>query len=324
MGKHENKFTDLILARDTKSIDRLIKAGKLNVNAYVVNHQSALAVSAAYGYIDVMKCLIENGADVNLQNEGDLGYTPIEEAARAGQVEAIKLLLENNAQIDKGNTIDTNALIGACISAEKEALELLLAHKADINHVDNSGQTALHYLCRFATQWGSWTLTETIDGVTKELENPRFKQHTAIFNILLNNGADVNKFTNYGLTPLHWAADSDTHSFIAPLIRKGAKVNVQNSRGYSPLHAAAEKGNLLSCKELIENGADIDIVDNDGFTPILGATCSQNIELVKFLLERGANKKIKAKVNYDSVQIGDDALNVAKRIKNRKLIELLK
>ena len=181
-----DKIVNFIFARDTQGISDAIKSGEFDVNSFVSIDRSALALAAACNYTDVMECLIENGANVNLNNGGDLGYTPIEEAARENKVEAIELLLSKGADINKGNSINSNALIGACIGAQKEALLLLLEKGADINHIDQNGQTALHYLCRHAKQWGSGTITQTVNGVTTELENPRFKEHTEIFNILLD------------------------------------------------------------------------------------------------------------------------------------------
>ena len=319
-----NKIVDLIYAGDIKEIQQLIESKEFDVNSYLSFDRSALSIASSCNYLDVMQFLINNGADVNLNNGGDLGYTPLEEAARDGEIEALELLLKNNAEIDKGNTINTNALIGACISAKNEALEFLIKNGANVNHADHNGQTALHYICLHAKQWGSGTITETINNVTRELENPLFNQYTIILKTLLKNGSNVNLETKYGYTPLHLAAETNTPSFIKLLIEKGANVNAQNSKGFSPLHAAAEKGNFESSMVLIDNGADVNIVDPDGFTPILGATSSENIELVRLLIEKGARKDIKAKTTYGIVNSGDDALSLAIRIGNKELLEVFK
>ena len=318
------RFVDLIFARDTKEIEKGVNDETLDVNGYVSLDRSALSLAAACGFTDVMECLIKLGADINLNDGGDLGYTPIEHAAREDKIEALKLLIEKGAEIDKGNTISSNALIGACIGANSEILETLIENGANINHVDNNGQSAIHYICRYAKQWGSGTITETVNGVTTELENPRFKEHTTIFNTLLANVADMNLMTNYGYVPLHLAAETDTESFIEPLIKKGADVHFKNSKGFTPLHAACDRGYIESAQRLIDYGADVNAVDNDGFTPILGAALSQNADLVKLLLEKGAQKDIKAKINYGKVAEGDDSIAVAKKLNNKSIVELLK
>lgn len=316
------EIVNSIFARDTDKIGKALQNGRFQVNDFVSLDRSALALAAACNYTDVMQCLLDHGADVNLNNGGDLGYTPLESAAREGKLEALKLLLANGAEIDKGNTIESNALIGACIGAHKEVLLELIAQGANLNHADNQGQTALHYLCRYAKQWGSSVITQTIDGVSTTLPNPRFQEHTAIFNILLEHGADTNLLTGYGYTALHLAAESNTFPFIKPLIEKGALVNAQNSKGFSPLHAASDQGNLEACIALIENGADVNIVDLDGFTPILGACSTQNLELVKYLLDLGATTTTLAKIDYGNVKKGDNALSLAVRLENEALLSL--
>ena len=316
------EIVDYIFRQDTQKLSEAIESGKFKVNDYVSLDRSALALAAACGYLEVMQCLLDHGADINLNNGGDLGYTPIEAAARDGKVAAIELLVANGADINKGNTIGSNALIGACIGAHQEALLCLLSKGADINHADQQGQSALHYLCRYAKQWGSAEITQTIDGVTTTIANPRFQEHTEILKILLEHQAAVNLLTAYGYTPLHLAAESNAASFIPLLVSYGAIVNAQNSKGFAPLHAASDAGHLEACQALLAQGADVNIVDADGFTPILGATAAQNLELVKFLLASGANTTTAAKISYGQVKAGDNALSLAVRLENEALLSL--
>jgi ankyrin repeat protein len=210
----------------------------------------------------------------------------------------------------------------ACISANKDILVYLIAQGANINHADHHGQTALHYLCRYAKQWAENVVTQTMGDVPTALPNTRFQEHTAIFKTLLAQRSEVNLLTGYGYTPLHLAAETNTLSFIKPLLEMGAVVNAQNSKGFSPLHAASDKGHLEVCRALIESGADVNIIDKDGFTPILGATSAQNLDLVKYLLDQGASTTSLAKVSYGNVQSGDNALSLAVRLQNENLLAL--
>ena len=323
MDIHE-KITSLIFGKNTNEIVSLIRSGAFDVNEAISLGRTALALAASCNDIEVMQCLLENGADVNRNNDGDLGYTPIEEAAREGNIEAITLLLEHHAEIDKGNTIASNALIGACIGAHNDTLKFLLAKGANIDHTDNNGQTALHYICRYAKQWGGLSITTMMNGASVQNENSRFSEHTIIFNTLLAHGADVNLKTAYGYTPLHLAAESGAAAFIQPLIDKEALINFQNAKGYAPLHAGADRGNFECCKILIEAGANIDVIDHDGFTPILGAVMAQNLDLVKLLVKKGAEKNTQAKINYGKVSEGDTVFSLAEKIGNSELLALIK
>jgi len=314
---------DLILNRKTEELKERILCGKHDINGFIDSKRTALSWAAACNRTEIIQMLIELGADVNQNNAGDLGYTPLEEACREGKTEAIKLLIDAKADIDKGNTINSNPLIGACIGAHTEIVKLLLANGADINHADNSGESALHYLCRSAKSWGSATITQTINGVTQELENPRFKQHTAVFELLLEHNIIVNIENIYGYTPLHLVAETDTHEWIPSLVAKGADINYGNMKAYTPLHCACDNGNVQTAKILIEHGADIDAVDVHGITPLLAATNVQNVELVRYLVARGAEKDIPANISYGNIGIGEDCIAVARKTGNEELIDAL-
>lgn len=315
---------DLIFARDHDALKKAFANGA-SPDAQDKYGRSLLSLASACAYLDVMETLVACGADVNKPNGDDLGYTPLIEAAREGRdnVKPIEWLLKNGANIEGGDTRNGTAVLHACISAHPNILKCLLKNGAMVDAVDSDGQTALHYLCRYAKGWGSGVITETVDGVTRELENPRFKEHTEIFEILLEAGADVNKLANYGYVPLHLAAETDTASFIAPLVAKGANVNFANSKLFTPMHGACDRGCLDAVKELIKAGAHVNVVDGDGFTPLLGAVMSGNAALVKLLLEHGATKEAKAKISYGQVAEGDTPIDVAKKMGNASVVELL-
>ena len=57
--------------------------------------------AANKGYLEIVKLLIENGADINKSNND--GWTPLYSAADKGHLEVVKLLIENGADINKSN-----------------------------------------------------------------------------------------------------------------------------------------------------------------------------------------------------------------------------
>ena len=97
-----------------------------------------------------------------------------------------------------------------------EFICFLLNKKVEINAVNKTGKTCLHYVA-----------ANERDG------------YGEMAGILLNRGADPNIPDLEGRTPLHCAASEIAGN---DLIRNGAHVNVQDRSGKTPLHVAASKG----------------------------------------------------------------------------------
>lgn len=74
--------------------------------------------------IEIMKLLIENGADVNLKNK--MNMTALTIAVISNKIEAVKLLLDNGAETDIPSTInDKTPIMFAKENRNKEIIELL-------------------------------------------------------------------------------------------------------------------------------------------------------------------------------------------------------
>ena len=74
---------------------------KLHLNSYLSLHDTPLTLATRMGYLDIMKCLIDHGANVNQGNYD--GKTPIFFATTSGNLESVKLLIESGCDVSKGN-----------------------------------------------------------------------------------------------------------------------------------------------------------------------------------------------------------------------------
>lgn len=113
-----------------------------------INHNisgsTPLGNATYYGRTEMVKLLIERGADVNLADE--FGQTPLSCACSGGELEIVKILLDNNAEI---NTVRPDHRLTplhlACSGGHAEIVKLLLENEADIHAQDDYGRTALHW-----------------------------------------------------------------------------------------------------------------------------------------------------------------------------------
>ena len=95
--------------------------------------------------------MLDNGTDLHARD--DTGTTVLMYASRGGDAEVVRLLLENGADLDinKQNNTGRTALIFAAdygFSGGEGGIEvarLLLENGADVNAQDNNGMTALSF-----------------------------------------------------------------------------------------------------------------------------------------------------------------------------------
>jgi len=113
------------------------------------------------------------------------------------------------------------------------------------------------------------------------------KGHKEIAEMLIENGADINAKTKYGLTPMHGATTKEVAEL---LIAKGAGVNAKTGIGRTPMHTAAMTGHKEIVELLIAKGADVNSKDKSGYTPLHGAATDVTVEL---LIAEGADVNAK-------------------------------
>lgn len=101
-----------------------------------------LMLASTKGYLDIVKILLENRADVSLMNSH--GETALVQAVSNGHIEIVKILL------DKGSDPNTSSemrrcsvLITAVKTGNKQIVELLVNKGANINTQDINGTSPL-------------------------------------------------------------------------------------------------------------------------------------------------------------------------------------
>ncbi len=101
--------------------------------------------------------------------------------------------------------------------------------------------------------------------------------------------AQVDRKTEYGITPLLIACEHGNDAIAELLLDAGASVDVNRRGKISPLHLAARQGNQKLIKLLINNGAEPDTKEAKHQTPLMWAAAAGNNEATTVLLEKGAD-----------------------------------
>lgn len=234
--------------------------------------QTMLMTAVAESHPGVARLLLARGADVQAKSKA--GFTPLTFAARAGDLESVKLLLDAGSSPNEKLREGTTTLVVAIVNAHYEVARYLLDHGADPN-ADSGGRTALHALA-LAMNW------DGLGSPDPELTGTGRLDARDLLAALLKAGANPNtRMTKndrrsfkveengtIGVTPFWLAARGGDHRTMRTLAAAGADVHLGTQRGTTPLLVAAGVGFI------------------DGQTP---GSESDALESVKLMLELGAN-----------------------------------
>ncbi|XP_041079108.1 ankyrin repeat and KH domain-containing protein 1-like isoform X7 [Polyodon spathula] len=269
---------------------------------------TALTYACAGGFVDVVKVLLKEGANIEDHNEN--GHTPLMEAASAGHVEVARVLLEYGAGINThSNEFKESALTLACYKGHLDMVRFLLEAGADQEHKTDEMHTALMEACmdghvevaRLLLDSGA-QVNMPADSFESPLTLAACGGHVELAALLIERGANLEEVNDEGYTPLMEAAREGHEEMVALLLAQGANINAQTEETQETALTLACCGGFLEVADfLIKAGADIELGCS---TPLMEAAQEGHLELVKYLLAAGANV-------HATTATGDTALTYA-------------
>ena len=124
---------------------KVLLKSKVNLNATDSREMTPLLLSSADNNLEIVKTLVESGADVNRKHK-ETGKTALMYSAANGHLDILRYLLSRpgilvNAKDKEGKT----ALIHSVFYARKDAIGILLENKANPNARTNVEESALSF-----------------------------------------------------------------------------------------------------------------------------------------------------------------------------------
>ncbi|XP_009707779.1 PREDICTED: protein phosphatase 1 regulatory subunit 12B-like, partial [Cariama cristata] len=183
--------------------------------------------------LDMVKFLVENGANVNQQDNE--GWTPLHAVASCGYLNIAEYLIGHGANVA---AVNSEGEVPSDIAEEAAMKDLLLEQvKKQGVDLDLARKEEEQQMLQDARQWLN-------SGRIEDIKQPRT-----------------------GATALHVAAAKGYSEVMRLLIQAGFNLNVQDNDGWTPLHAAAHWGVKEACSILAEALCDMDIRNKLGQTP---------------------------------------------------------
>jgi ankyrin repeat protein len=241
-------------------VDHLLVTRPQDLDARGGCYSTSLHAAVAKGNVDIVRLLLEHGADVAALN--DEGRNPLLEASHRGNLDVIGLLLNHRADINSQTPKGRTPLMAVSGEGELEAARVFLQHGAVVDSCDNDGWTSL----MFASQNG----------------------HVEVVHLLHQNGANVDSCSNHGRTSLMLASRNGHLEITLLLLQNSTTVDSRYEDGCTSLRFASEHGHLEVVHLLLQNGATVDSRDNDGQTSLMTASENGHLEVVRLLLQNVA------------------------------------
>jgi ankyrin repeat protein len=173
---------------DGVRVTQLLLDRGADVNARRNDHWTPLHCASYFGIVEILRVLLDHGADPEANAEGYIGEKPLHKVSygkyrsQEDGLFVVQLLLEGGADVNTRRHDGSTPLHVASHFGKVEIVQILIDHGAEVNAMDGIGKTPLHNISQ-----GKYESQE--DGV-----------HVA--QVLLDHGADSNAKTRSGETPL--------------------------------------------------------------------------------------------------------------------------
>ena len=305
------------------------------------DNDTALMKAAGQGHIEVVRFLVEQGADLNIRNTQRQDALMF--AAAGGHSAMVIFLLDRgaNARYDIGfyslSAGPRTALMWAAYNGHLDVVNLLLEYAKVINYVPyrpaalgwaayRGHLDVVNPLLEYGVQLNPGRLLGKKRGSgTTALMLAAYGGHLEVVRFLLENGADIHVYTakwlsvQTGLGTIYFQeiggnalmlAIDQGHAEVVRLLLEHwmweYSADGRDDYGQTALMYAAAAGDLEMARLLLENGAPVNAQTDVGTTALMFAAAFGHAEMVRFLVENGADIHIQNGYNYTALSLAEE------------------
>jgi ankyrin repeat protein len=241
--------------------------------------------AAIGGHIDIVKLLLERGADPNLPEEGIAPRgQALHSAVVYGHLEIVKLLLEHGAYPNVNIESSADTLSAAIAQNNQPMIELLCSYGAA------RSVSLLAYTGDIQTAAAVFNANPSLANDPYALECAAGQAHWSFVRLMLRYQPALPGEIAVGVRSAGPQHPIRPRELVEYLFQRGMKANYKNWLGITPLHVFAKKDDTESAEIFLEHGADINAIDDEFYSTPLGYAAKYGRKrMVELLLSHGAD-----------------------------------
>lgn len=229
---------------DTNIVEQILEQGvdmatlastELGVQVFIA--------AADTGFKHLVTTLYECGVPIDCEDQH--GYTALMRAT-AGYHDIVRLLLDEGAEVNRRNMNGETALLLAIQYGHEDIVKMLLDSKADVYAMNSWGHTAIH---KAATYGEVTILRQLLDvgvnidatdkmGRTPLLSTLHYRENYAAVQTLLDAHAKIDAVDDDHCTSLHIAIRSGQEKIVRLLLERDARIDMPDKDGNNALDLA--------------------------------------------------------------------------------------
>jgi ankyrin repeat protein len=264
-----------LLDQDPSLANRVSEYG-----TYYIGSGAPLKNASARGHIEIVKLLLQRGADPNLPEEGIAPHGhALYSAAANKHYEIAKLLLEHGAYPNAAVESSADCLSRAIMNADQPMIDLLASHGA------TRSVEIMAYYGDVRTAAAVFAANPALADDPEALAYAAGEGQETFVRLMLRYQPDLPR----RLTFPGWSVGAKTRELNELLFERGMNPSQPDWLRITPLHHLARKGDVEQATIFLEHGADLHARDEDiCSTPLGWAAKFGKTNMVELLLKHGA------------------------------------